>query len=120
MPCTLSTGRLYQQCGKLPGPVESGCLQTVSIQGKGRGITADSEQGLESPLAKGCLSLEEWKVAGEAVAWCLRADGSAATCPGSACELGFPSCGMDMGASVEVNPLATEPRAPRQLWRGPG
>jgi hypothetical protein len=57
------------------------------------------------------------------VAGCLGMGRSPATCSGSTCELRLPFSGMDTGASVEINPLASgaaEPRAPRQLWRGPG
>lgn len=45
------------------------------------------------------------------MACCLGMAGPPATCSGSICELVFPFCGMDMGASVEVNPLASGARA---------
>lgn len=99
------------------------CRQISEHSGQRQASTTDSEQGLESLLAKGWLSLEKWKVFGETAARCHGMGGSPAACSGSICEPVFPFCGMDTGASVEVNPLATgatEPRAPRQLWRGPG
>lgn len=91
------------------------CRQISEPSGQRQTSATDSEQGLESLLAKGWLNLEEWKVFGETVARCLGMCGSPATCSGSIYELVFPFYGMDMGASVEVSPLATgaaEPRAP--------